>query len=544
MSEDLEESSVMKVLINEDISTEHGIPIEDNTVAIDSAVISEKLDYNETLNLELPSENQVATMSGNETADQDQDIRYSYNIFEKSVVLKTDKNELKEIKAFIDFSKMDEKKTITETLDSEKSMNCNSNAAPYMKRKRTCNIKMKKTDRKPQLYSCQRAIPISGKNIWRRESCARTSLWVCKNNALDSHTGYLEDTDSVTKCSKLEVHKPLVDGCKISINTMECVENSFSDCVLHKGKTLSPITENRFSSDDMERSKQSTLGTEIVKSKVVLNLLKKEVKEKNLNIQNGSFAGIRKKRTDNPKASITKQKTVLKNLASGNLSNFKIPLVKGKHNFRKPQTETSSKKDTGNSSNVLKNALSLKQARIEVASSVKNSSSQIQSEQENYTSALETYIHQFNSDISGNFSKRICNTFESISHENKLKSPTLSAPPFSLSTENIEVQMLNSALVSGIIDKVNVNNKLAQDNDDISADILKAYEDDILVIDVIQDDPDLFGDNVEKEDDCANTHNTKNIYTNKNGGISESSPEDGQLPELNKLTKVFDTDEK
>ncbi|XP_058038707.1 protein TOPAZ1 [Ahaetulla prasina] len=591
MPEDLE-SSVMKVLINEDISTEHGIPIEENTVAIDSAVISEKPDDNEAsilpfldcipdISLELPSQNQVATMSSNETAVQEHFIAYGYSIFEKPIVLETDKNELKEIEAFIDFSKMDEKKSIAETLNIEKSMIRNSNTAPYMKRKRTCNIKKKKTGRKLQLSSCQRAIPISGKNIWPRESCARTSLWVCKNHALESHRGYLEDTDSVTKCSKLEVHKPLVDSCKISINAMECVvESPFSDSIMHIGKILSPITENRFSYNDMERSKQNALGSEIVKSKEILNL-RKEVKEKSINIQNNSFAGIRKKRTDNPKASVTKQKTVLKNLTSGTLSNFKISLLKGKSNFRKLETETSSKKDTGNSSNVLENALSLKEAKIKVASSDKNSCSQIQSKQENYKFVLEKYMHQFNCDISENVSKkrRICNIFENTSHENKLKSPTLDATPFSLSTENIEE--LNSALA--YLDKINDNNELAQNKDDIRADILKAYENDILVIDVIQDDPDLFGDNVEQEDDYAKIHNTKKIYSshfsekdlewkskshlkcirdsliqdyetlklNENadglviqGGISKSSPEDGQLSEPNKLTKVFDTDEK
>ncbi|XP_039192234.1 protein TOPAZ1 isoform X2 [Crotalus tigris] len=600
MLEDLEESAVVKVLINEDISTEHGIPIEDNTIAIDSAVISEKLDYSETsilslldyipdLSLELPSQNQVATMSNNKTADQEHFITYGYSIFDNSVVLETDKNKLKEIEAFVDFSKMDKKKSIAETTDSKKSMICNSNAAPYMKRKRTCNIKINKTDRKSQLYSCQRAIPISGKNIWPRESCARTSLWVRKNYTLDSQRGYLEGTDSVTKCSKLEVHKPLVDS-KISINTMECVESPLSDAILHIEKTLSPITENRFSSNGMERSKQSTLDTEIIKSKVILNSLGKEAKEKNINIHNDSFAGIRKKRTDNRKASLIKQEPVLKNVTSGNLSNFKIPLLKDKGNFKKLETETSSEKYTCNSSKVLENALSLKEARIKQTSSDKNSSSQFQSEQENYMSALEKYITQFNSDISENFSKkrRICNTLGSTSHENKLESPTLNAIPFSLRTGNIEEQMLNSALASETI-KVNVNNKLAQDKDDICADILKAYEDDILIIDVIQDDPDLFGDN-EEEDDYAKIHNTKNIYTSvfseKNlewklkssqlpkskhlkcvrdsfiqdyetlkldentddlvlqGGISESSPEDGQLSEPNKLTKVFDTDEK
>ncbi|XP_070623335.1 protein TOPAZ1 isoform X2 [Erythrolamprus reginae] len=597
--EELEESSVMKVLINEDISTEGGIPIEENIIATDSAVISEKLDYNESsilslldcipgFSLELPSQNQVATMSSNETTDQECVITHGYSIFEKSVVLKTDKNELKEIEAFIDFSKTDEKKS-KERLDNKKSMICNSNAAPYMKRKRTCNNK-KYPGRKQQLYSCQRAIPISGKNIWPRESCARTSLWICKNHALDSHREYLEDTDSVTKCSKLEVHKPLVDSCKISINPMECVvERPFSDCILQIDKILSPIIGNRFSYNDMERSK-STFDIEIVKSKVVLILLRKEVKETIINIQNDSLAGIRGGKTDNPKASLTKQK-VLKKLTSGTLSNFEIPLLKCKANFRKLETETSSKKDTGNFSNVLENALSLKEARIKVASSDKNSSSQIQSEQENYMSALEKYTDQFHRESSENVSKkrRICNTFQNTSHKNKLKSPTLNATLFS-GTGNIEAQMLNSALASKIIDKVNVNNKLAQDKDDIYADILKAYEDDILVIDVIQDDPDLFGDNAEQEEDYATIHNTKNIYSSHfsekdlewkskssqlskskhskciresliqdyetlkldenadnlviQGGIPESPPEDGQLSEQNKLTKVFDTDEK
>lgn len=524
MPEDLEESAVVKVLINEDISTEHGIPIEDNTVAIDSAVISEKLDYSETsilslldyipdLSLELPSQNQVATMSSNKTANQEHFITYGYSIFDKSVVLESDKNKLKEIEAFVDFNKMDKKKSIAETLDSEKSMICNSNAAPYMKRKRTCNIKINKTDRKPQLYSCQRVIPISGKKIWPRESCARTSLLVRKNYALDSQRGYLEGTDSVTKCSKLEVHKPLLDS-KISINTMECVESPLSDCMLHIGKILSPITENRFSSNGMERSKQSTLDTEIIKSKVILNSLGK-VKEKNINIHNDSFAGIRKKRTDNRKASLIEQEPVLKNVTSGNLSNFKIPLLKDKGNFKKLKTETSCEKDTCSSSNVLENALSPKEPGIKQTSSDENSSSQFQSEQENYMSALEKYITQFNSDISENVSKkrRICNTFESKSHENKLESPTLNATPFSSRTGNMEEQMLNSALASETIDKINVNNKLAQDKDDICADILKAYEDDILIIDVIQDDPDLFGDNDEQEDDYTEIHSTKNIYT-------------------------------
>ncbi|XP_063158105.1 protein TOPAZ1 [Candoia aspera] len=620
MPEDLEESAVMKVLINGDISSEHGIPREDNTVAVDSSVISEKLNYGEPsalslldcvpdLSLEQPSQNQVDNLSSNGTANQEHFITYSSSIFEKSVVLKKEKNELKQIETFTDFNKMDENKSMVEAQDSEKSLISDSNTAACMKRKRTCEIKVNKAGSKQQLYNCQRAVPINGKNIWPRESCARTSLWVHKNHALNSERESLRGTDSVTKCRELEVHKPLAGSSKISAHKIECtIESPLSDCLLHVAKTCSAITgtENRFS--DMESSKQSTPDTKLVKSKVILNSLGKEVKgKKNINIQNGTFADTRKKKTDNPKSSITKQEPVLKTLMTGTLSNFKIPLLKDKSDFRRLETARSSEKGTCNPSNNLENSLSVKKARIKETSSEENPIPQFQSEQMSFIPLQKKYTNQFNNDIPENTSKTrsICNTFERTSHENKLELPTLKAAAFFLSTGNTEKQMLNPILASETIDKVNFNSKLARDKDNICADILKAYEDDVLVIDVIEDDPDLFGDTDEQEGVYTKVHNTKNIYTggfpeenlelksessqlpksrhlkcirdsfiqdygtlksdvngdgllikvdeiksealsgiSSIGGISESSLEDGQLTELDELTKVFDTVEK
>ncbi|KAM6452246.1 protein TOPAZ1 isoform 1-T1 [Liasis olivaceus] len=558
MPEDLEESAVMKVLINVDISSEHGITIEDNTVAIDSSVISEKLNYSETsdlslldytpeLSLQQPSQNQVANLSSNETANQEHFITYSSSIFEKSAVLKKKKSELKQTETFTDLSKMDENKSIVEALDSKNSMFCNSNTAACKKRKRTCEIKVNKAGSKQQLYSCQRAVPINGKNIWPRESCARTSLWVHKNHALDSERESLRGTDSITKCRELEVHKLLADS-KISADKIvhhktECaVESPFSDCMLHVSKTLSAITgtENRFS-DHMEKSKQSTYATtKLVKSKVILNSLGREVKgKKNINIQNGIFSDTRKKKTDNPKISDTKQEPVLKTLMTGTLSNFKIPLLKDKSDFRKPEIARSSEKDTCNLSSILEN--SVKKARIKETSSEENPSPQVQTEQMNSVPVQKKYINQF-SDIPENIKKRsIQNTFERTYHKTKLELPTLKATPFSLSTGNIEKQMLKSTLASETIDKVNFNNKLAQDKDNICADILKAYEDDVLVIDVIQDDPDLFGDTDEQEGVCTKIHNTKNICTSGFSENLELKSESSQLPKSRHLKCVRDS---
>ncbi|XP_053118731.1 protein TOPAZ1 isoform X2 [Hemicordylus capensis] len=541
MSEDLEKAAE-NVLKN--INTEtYELQIGAKTTTADSSIVSEKINYNETASLSifdhtpnflleqhaLKPQHQLDKLSGSEKVSGEAHIvPYHDSGFEKSGVLNREKYvlESKSIETQTDMSNNVDVYSIGETLASEKITSCNNNVACCIKReKRMPKEKtISKPERKLQLFSCQRVVPISGKNNWPHESCARTSIWIGENHASDLERGFLRGTDSVVNSEQVEFCKPLSNTSKASENKLMNCKTELPEKMLTSGSLLDMCratgNENRLASVDMEDPKQCTsLSTKKTKkSKMFSYSSVKDVKGSlvkrniSMHVQNGPLVHNNKRQTN--VMYLAKQEQLLKSLNTRNLSNFKIPLLKDKSESRKAECAKSLKKEIYNSLDILKDTFaSVKKATTKETSSDVNFGHWFYSKHINDTTVtkLEEHADISVSDVPECLSKErsTCNEDVEAFHESELESSTLKDSPDILSTGYIEKQMLDSVVASEV-KKDNYSKNFTQYKGNFHADILQAYEDDILVIDVIQDDPDLFGDIDEQKATSTKEHITEN----------------------------------
>ncbi|XP_039383165.1 protein TOPAZ1 isoform X1 [Mauremys reevesii] len=458
------------------------------------------------------------------------------------------------------------------------------NDASCQKKERiVSNEKFKSNVEKLQLYSCQRIVPMSGKNVWPRESCARTSEWFHKN-----HVSVLEGKTSTSgsqKCSyennteavrdtvltdnsrqldlnMLEAESVKESACKITMDSnIECLtsvrtpESSLLDIC---GTLRVTCNENLESSVDS--SPIASKSEAVHEAQVILNLaVKQKQDDKNkgaltkknrmMALQDGiSEDDNRSKMIVNHKTSMMKKTVTIPNLMKmlnpGNLSNFKIPLRKNKTESRNVDYIRSLDKETYSPLECLHKsaAASARQNRAEENSSVVVSEQQPISEEADISviplkeNADQMISKDFGSGGSESLSNEInilsehVSTYQCASLEGELESSALEDITDSSVTAPIEQSRTldySSKTVDRSVslemhddDKKKSRMDLAQSKIKNFPDVLKAYEDDILVIDVIQDDPDLFG--TTDEGDLALT---MNHVTEKHCNISTTSEE-------------------
>uniref|UniRef100_A0A8C0HD20 Protein TOPAZ1 n=1 Tax=Chelonoidis abingdonii TaxID=106734 RepID=A0A8C0HD20_CHEAB len=440
------------------------------------------------------------------------------------------------------------------------------------------NEKFKSNVEKLQLYSCQRIVPMSGKNVWPRESCARTSEWFHKNHAsvLEGKTStsgsqecsYENNTEAVRDMvltdnsrqldlSMLEAESVKESVCKITMDSnIECLtsvrtpESSLLDIC---GTLRVTCNENLDSSVDS--SPTASKSEAVHEAQVILNLaVKQKQDDKNkgaLTKKNRMMAlqdGISEddntsKMIVNHKTSMMKKTVTIPNLMKmlnpGNLSNFKIPLRKNKTESRNVDYIRSLDKETYSPLECLHKspATSARQNRAEENSSVVVSEQQPISEEVDISviplkeNADQMISKDFGSGHSESLSNKInilsehVSTYQCASLEGELESSALEdVTDFSVtaSIEQSRTLDYSSKTVDCSVslemhddDKKKSKMDLAQSKIKNFPDVLKAYEDDILVIDVIQDDPDLFGTTDEGE-----LALTMNYVTEKHCNIS------------------------
>uniref|UniRef100_A0A8C0HJF0 Protein TOPAZ1 n=1 Tax=Chelonoidis abingdonii TaxID=106734 RepID=A0A8C0HJF0_CHEAB len=443
------------------------------------------------------------------------------------------------------------------------------------------NEKFKSNVEKLQLYSCQRIVPMSGKNVWPRESCARTSEWFHKNHAsvLEGKTStsgsqecsYENNTEAVRDMvltdnsrqldlSMLEAESVKESVCKITMDSnIECLtsvrtpESSLLDIC---GTLRVTCNENLDSSVDS--SPTASKSEAVHEAQVILNLaVKQKQDDKNkgaLTKKNRMMAlqdGISEddntsKMIVNHKTSMMKKTVTIPNLMKmlnpGNLSNFKIPLRKNKTESRNVDYIRSLDKETYSPLECLHKspATSARQNRAEENSSVVVSEQQPISEEVDISviplkeNADQMISKDFGSGHSESLSNKInilsehVSTYQCASLEGELESSALEdVTDFSVtaSIEQSRTLDYSSKTVDCSVslemhddDKKKSKMDLAQSKIKNFPDVLKAYEDDILVIDVIQDDPDLFGTTDEGE-----LALTMNYVTEKHCNISAIS---------------------
>uniref|UniRef100_A0A8C3XLS1 Protein TOPAZ1 n=1 Tax=Chelydra serpentina TaxID=8475 RepID=A0A8C3XLS1_CHESE len=435
---------------------------------------------------------------------------------------------------------------------------------------------------KLQLHSCQRIVPMSGKNVWPRESCARTSEWFHKNHVsvLEGKTStsgsqecsYENNTEAVRDMvltdnsrqldlSMLEAESVQESACKIIMDSnIECLtsvktpESSLLDIC---GTLRVTCNENLESSVDSSPIASKSEG--VHEAQVTLNLAVKQKKDdknkgtltkKNLMmaVQDGiSEDDNTSKMIVNHKTSMMKKTVTITNLMkmlnTGNLSNFKIPLRKNKTESRKVDYIRSLDKETYSPLECLHNsaAASARQNRAKKNSSMVVSEQQPVSEEADISliplkeNADQMSSKDFGSGGSESLSNKInilsehVSTYQCAFLEGELESSAPEDVTDSSATAHIEQSHTldyfsktvdHSVSLEMHDDKKKSRMDLSQSKVKNFPDVLKAYEDDILVIDVIQDDPDLFGTTDEGE-----LAFTINHVTEKHCNISTTSEE-------------------
>ncbi|CAM4596437.1 unnamed protein product [Lepidochelys kempii] len=458
------------------------------------------------------------------------------------------------------------------------------NDASCQKRERiVSNEKLISNVEKLQLYSCQRIVPMSGKNVWPRESCARTSEWFHKNHMslLEGKTStsgsqecsnennteavrdmVLTDNSRQLDQSMLEAESVKESACKIIMDSnIECltsVRTSESSLLDICGTLRVTCNENLESSVDSSPIVSKSEG--VHEAQVTLNLAVKQndknkgaLTKKNLMmaLQNGIPEDDNiSKMIVNHKTSMVKKAVTIPNLMkmlnTGNLSNFKIPLRKNKTESRKVDYIRSLDKETYSPLECLHNsaAAPARQNRSKENSSMVVSEQQPVSEEADISviplkeNADQMSSKDFGSGDSENLSNEMnilsehVSTYQCAFLEGELESSALEDVADSSGTAHIDQSHTldySSKTVDHSVslemhddDKKKSRMDFAQNKIENFPDVLKAYEDDILVIDVIQDDPDLFGTTDEGE-----LAFTMNHVTEKRCNIS-TTPEEKQ----------------
>uniref|UniRef100_A0A8C6N6D0 Protein TOPAZ1 n=1 Tax=Melopsittacus undulatus TaxID=13146 RepID=A0A8C6N6D0_MELUD len=467
--------------------------------------------------------------------------------------------------------------------------------------------KLNKVNKKLHQITCQRAVPMTGKNVWPFESCARTSEWVHKNLGSSSEGKRLNLRQLDLPMSLEEINKE--STCKVIDSDTECLTSLETSGLspMDIDETLRMSSENVESPIDADRSAVAFSRDDVQEVKATLNFTRTQknkkkgtVTKRNLSVavRKGTSTRDTHRKNFSRKTSVVKETfsdlKLMKVLNTENLKKFKIPLCRNKPASRKLEsvcsleTKTFSPLELFDSSSV-----SRKQKMGEETFLVKSEqqpltiASDATSTASTKEKADEISSKDFHHDVPKNLS-----TLSTLSEHSSLyphpfpdRQPESPMPDFhgtecvlKSSFPDHSWNAVNHPVALEINDGSKTSGTLSEHQSRNIPDILHAYEEDILVIDVIHDDPDLFGyNNEEKVElvDCEN-YSEKESYDsisikdekqdlkpvcpvtseNKDSvddnfspfgsvtGVTESFLEDGQSRELDELLKSFDVDEK
>ncbi|NXW06074.1 TOPZ1 protein, partial [Fregetta grallaria] len=410
-----------------------------------------------------------------------------------------------------------------------------------------------------QQFTCRRTVPMTGKNIWPFESCARTSEWVHKNHGSEGGrllraafeessdkstvkavgnsavTGNLRRLDlhtSLAEINKEAAHK-IMDPNTECLTSLETPESSSMDIY----ETLRMSNENVESPVNMERSAVDFSHDDVQEVKANLNFTTKQedknkgaVTKRNLSVtvQNGTSTGNTNRINFSHKASVLNETfsnlKLMKVSNTGNLTKFRIPLCRNKPESRKLESVRSFERKTCSPLELLDSTdVSRRQKTGEEAFLV-NSEQQPLPVASDATCTVsmkkkadEIKGKDFQHDGSENLSNEMPALPEDFSlypHPFLDRQLESSVPDFR-GTECVlkpnfpdhSWNVVDHPVALEINDDSKSRGNLSQHRSKNLPDILEAYKEDVLVIDVIQDDPDLFGTSNEEEvalADCEN----------------------------------------
>lgn len=392
--------------------------------------------------------------------------------------------------------------------------------------------------------SCCRTIPMTGKRIWPYYSCARVTAQCWKKTSL-SESNYFQESlkkDDFLKHQKNQIHLTESKSslqCSITETNSESLSTEKLDSDLNSWSSVSaakPTLMNRknpinndskkMSSEEQNRDRMEvTTNTEDNQLSVTQNLTGNRKKDRmnltklHLTSQDIQEANNMTGKTVNRKACIAKQALVpdlVKILNKGRLTNFKIPLLKNKTEKRKEVSTMSSEREAYSPLELLDNlsVVGIRQNRNkEIISTITSGSPSLSIQ--NSITPMQTCSDSYYSKKShsslgflkqGNDNKPSNQVFEPgniISHKEAISFAVENT--FSYHSGCIEKHSSFSSDEQGTFEQISSEvsgREITESFSEIKAefpDILKAYEDDVLLIDVIQDDPDLFGVSTDGE---------------------------------------------
>ncbi|NXF75518.1 TOPZ1 protein, partial [Sclerurus mexicanus] len=397
-----------------------------------------------------------------------------------------------------------------------------------------------------QQFTCQRTVPITGKKVWPLESCARTSGWVYKSHGSISEgkrvlktvsdkssvkavggsavTGSLRQLDlhmspaEITKESTHEKSEPNAE-CQTSLETPES-----SSVNIHK--TLRMSNENGESPVNTNRTAVTLKHGDVQEVKSTLNFTTKQKDEENVTnrnltvtVQKGTSRVKTNRISYSSKVSVADQTfsdlKLIKALNPENVTKFKIPLCRNKPESRKRDSVCSFERKTCSPLELCEStSVSRRQKTAEetVLVGPEQHPLPVMSDATSAVSlkkkAGEVDSKDFQHDGSGNLSNEMSLLPEGFSaYPHRLDGQRESSVPDFCDTERVlkpgfPDHSWNS--VNHLVGlQISVDSKSKetppQHKSQNLPDILEAYKQDVLVIDVIQDDPDLFGTSNEEE---------------------------------------------
>ncbi|NXT70758.1 TOPZ1 protein, partial [Chaetops frenatus] len=414
-----------------------------------------------------------------------------------------------------------------------------------------------KVNKKLQQFTSQRTIPMTGKKVWPVESCARTSEWFLKNHRPISEgkrllkvafedssdessvkavgysavTGNLRQLDlhtSLTEITKEITHKkmgPNID-CQTSLETPESSSvDIYETLTVNNGNRESPVNTDRsamaFNHGDVQEANTTWNLTAKQKAENEDDINEGDMTNRNLpaTVQNGTSAGNTNRINFSPKVSVVNQTfsdlKLIKPLTSGNLTKFKIPLYRNKAESKKLESVHSLERKTCGPPELLESSSPGRLKTSEETFLVKSEQhprpvmSDATSPASIQKKADEIDSKDFQHDGSVHFSNEMSVLPESFS---SYPHPLLNGQSESSVTNFCGTEcVLKSSFPDGSWDAVDhlvgldkkgdrkSKGNFSQHKSHNLPDILEAYNQDVLVIDVIQDDPDLFGTSNEEE---------------------------------------------
>ncbi|XP_054965731.1 protein TOPAZ1 isoform X2 [Pan paniscus] len=401
--------------------------------------------------------------------------------------------------------------------------------------------------------SCQRTIPMTGKRTWPYYSCARISAWCWKKASLPESSYFLPGSQE--SCRQVDVPKHQTNQTHLTDSklllqsslTETNTESSSKEKLDSNSNCLSSVSavepalmvikepiikdDKKIKSEELSRSgseviSNTTEDTQLTSETQSLTGNKKKARGNltKLNLtatsKDGQEANNSAGKTIHRKACIAQQTFIVPDLVkilnTGRLTNFKIPLLKNKSEKRKEVNAKSSEREAYSPLELLDNlsGADVRQNRSKENVSMTMLGPQTLSIRNSVTpvqASSDSFYNKKSYSISPSFTKQGNNSKPSnhvsepgnIVSNKEVASLTVENNAFSCDPGYVEKSpsfCCNEQETFRPVSSEVRGRKITKNFSEVGfPDILKAYEDDVLLIDVIQDDPDLFGVSNEGE---------------------------------------------